>query len=202
MEVVGTGAMSLPPEAPSPVDAVRSTLIGSSLLALGELGWGPAYFERLPPQYHDKVRSLGVGEWLPVDLAFAHYSAYDALDLSDEQVSAIAASAARRTYGVMLRTIGRVVRELGGLSSSLLAGEIPRLWARSFRGGLVVADPSGPRELRVRVRGLGDLGRSPYFRAAFTKHYEHGLAVFAKTVEVKTLANPNTDSFGVKLAWQ
>lgn len=199
---MASDAMSLPPDAPSSVDAVRSTLIGSSLLALGELGLDRAYFERLPAEYHERVRSLGVGEWLPVELAYAHYTTYDALALTDEQVTAIAATASRRTHGVMLRAIGRVVKNLGGLSSSLLANEIPRLWARSFRGGLVVADPLGPRELRVRVRGLGDLGRSPYFRAAFAKHYEHGLAVFAKTVEVKTLANPNTDSFGVKLAWK
>ena len=44
-------------------------------------------------------------------------------------------------------------------------------------------------------------GDNDVSRAAFAKHYEHGLAVFAKTVEVKTLANPNTDSFGVKLAY-
>lgn len=191
---------SMPPAA-RPVDAVRSTLIASSLLALRDLALEGRYFEHLPEVHHATIRSLGVGEWLPVELVAAHYAAYDAMCLTEAQIARIAATSQRRTNGTMLRALGAIVRQVGGLSSSLLVNHVPRLWERSFRGGYVLVEPLGAKDVRLRISGLRAIGESPYFRSAITSHYEFGLRLFASSGEVKVLSGVSADVYAARLIW-
>lgn len=194
---------SIPPAAAGarPVDAVRSTLIASSLLALRDLALEARYFEVLPESHHGTIRSLGVGEWLPIELVAAHYAAYDAMHLSEQQIATIAATSQRRTNGAMLRALGAIVRQVGGLSASLLVKHIPRLWERSFRGGHVLVEPLSPKDVRLRISGLRAIGESPYFRSAITSHYAFGLGLFASSGEVRVLPVVHSDVYAARLIW-
>src|SRR4029078_6734568 len=92
----------------SPIGAVRSTVISAAQLALRELELESAYLANLPPAHHDTVLWLGVGEWLPLELAVAHYQAYDAMGLDAAGMDAIAVRVAKRIHGTMLRTSGAI----------------------------------------------------------------------------------------------
>ena len=60
---------------------MRGTVIVSSLLGLRDGGHFDAYLPKLTPLHRDAIPQVVAGEWVPIELAMAHYRACDALGL-------------------------------------------------------------------------------------------------------------------------
>lgn len=78
------------PRARVPVcTAVRSTLLGASVLTLRRLGLFDRYIEHLPARHHPPILYGVAGQWLPIALGAAHYTACAAMGLAPEEVAAV-----------------------------------------------------------------------------------------------------------------
>src|SRR4051794_26985523 len=86
---------------------VRSTWLTSSLRALRERKCLDRYYELLPGEHHDTMRSLVAGSWIPMQLAIIHYEACDKLKLATDDIMDIGRDvtrfAHRTSYSLALR---------------------------------------------------------------------------------------------------
>ena len=96
-----------------PVSRVRSTLLSASLQGLRMMGWEKRYYDALPPALHHEIRALIAGVWLPVDLAVAHYTACDRMELSTDEIKEMGKAVSMRTQKTFVGTLGSVAA--GGL---------------------------------------------------------------------------------------
>jgi hypothetical protein len=71
------------------VTAIRSTLITSSLSSLRDRGLFARYDALQTSSHRQKILNAVAGEWLPLEVALAHYHACDALGLSEAEQFAI-----------------------------------------------------------------------------------------------------------------
>jgi hypothetical protein len=156
--------ISLPPSV-RPVHAVRSTLIQSSLHTLRERGYYERYLTFLDVRYKDKILGTLAPEWLPLEVASAHYAACDSLRLSEEQLRDVGESVGNRIQGTFIGTLVKKARTVG-LTPWIPLGHFQRLWERLMQGGGVSLVKKGPKDAVVDIRGLGLL-RYEYFRSAF-----------------------------------
>lgn len=173
--------------APSPLDPVthvRSTLIQSSLNSLRELELFDLYLKQLDPSYRDDILGSLAPEWLPVEMALAHYRACDDLELSPEEMHRIGQHVGDRIQGTFLGTLVRRARILG-LNPWLPLNHFERLWSRLMTGGGIALYKVGPKDARIEVYRL-PLARFPYFRHAFCGVISGGIKLGAgKAVTVK-----------------
>jgi hypothetical protein len=182
------------------VDAIRSTLVTSSLAALRERGHYERYLAALPLEMHEPVLSSIAGQWLPIGLGAAHYEACDALRLPAEEQEAIGSDVAARVQGTFLGTLVRAARG-AGVTPWLGFKQYSRLWARLFRGGDVAVYKTGPKDARLEVVGL-PLSRFTYFRAGFRGVNRATCALFAGTVYVHDVPRLCTDTtLGFRMSW-
>ncbi|MEY4550482.1 MAG: hypothetical protein RL685_6677, partial [Pseudomonadota bacterium] len=65
-----------------PITAIRSTLITSSLASLRLRDLLPQYEAAQQSAHRETILRCVAGEWLPLEVGFAHYRACDALGLS------------------------------------------------------------------------------------------------------------------------
>jgi hypothetical protein len=159
---------------PSPRDRVRvatevrSTLLCTSLKALRTRGYFSRYLDVLERPLHDTILSLVGGEWLPVDVAVAHYLACDRLELPLAVIEEIGSEVGRRVNESVVSVLVRATRELGATPWSALA-HLPKLNDRLFRGGAFTVIKSGPKDARIEWLGQ-PCARSTYFQRAFATH--------------------------------
>jgi hypothetical protein len=79
-----------------PCSRVKSTLLVGSLRALRARGHGDAYLAHVDPHVAETLSAIGVPQWLPIDVAEAHYGACDALGLTHDEMMKIGAIPRRR----------------------------------------------------------------------------------------------------------
>jgi hypothetical protein len=183
-----------------PVEAIRSTLVTSSLAALRERGHYGRYLAALPLEMHDPVLSSIAGQWLPLRLGAAHYDACDALRLPAEEQEAIGGDVASRVQGTFLGTLVRAARG-AGVTPWLGFKHYSRLWARLFRGGDVAVYKTGPKDARLEVVGL-PLARIGYFRAGFRGVNRATCALFSASVYVHDVPRLCTGTtLGFRMSW-
>ncbi len=114
----------------------RSTLVQSSLntpasaRSLRALTWRCS-----TPTHRDTILSSLAPEWLPIDVAMAHYAACDALQMSALELHEIGEEVGNRIQGTFLGTIVRRARAVG-LTPWITLAQIERLWDRLFEGEL------------------------------------------------------------------
>jgi hypothetical protein len=143
-------ALPSPRSAIPRASSVRSTWIASSLRGLREHGHLDRYFEELPAQYHDAVRTTAAGVWLPAEVAMAHYEAADRLDLPVSEVLDLGMSATRAAHGGTVNVLRTLAGGAGATPWSLLV-LLQRLWDKSWVGGGVGVTKLGPKEARIEI---------------------------------------------------
>lgn len=176
---------------PAPIErlekmrAVRSTLVSSSLHAIRQRGLSPRYFERLPAKWHEDVRALVAGTWMPMDLVRAHYEVLDALVPDNDERMAIGREVADRIQGSLLATLARLSTGAGVTPWSGLAA-MPRLWERIFQGGAVSLIKHGPKDAQLDMAHF-PLMEVGYFNTAFRGVAAAGLELFCRKLYVAAM---------------
>lgn len=166
------------------VRQVRSTLLQSSLNSLRELQLYDRYLERLDPAFREAIVASMAPEWLPLEMAEAHYQACEELELSSEEMLRIGEHVGNRIQGTFLATVVRRARNVG-LNPWLPLGHFERLWARLMVGGGVSLYKLAPKDARVEIHNL-PLARFDYFRVAFRGVISSGIQLGAgRSVTVK-----------------
>ncbi len=147
------------------VTRVRSTWVLASLQALRERGHYDRYLALLPPQYHAEILFTVAGLWLPIDISVAHYTACQALGLSEDEQQRMGMNVGNRAQGTILATAVKMAKGAGVTPWTILP-QFDRLWRRGLDGGAVAVFKTGPKEARIEVVAC-TLLEIPYWRAAF-----------------------------------
>jgi hypothetical protein len=178
------------PSAVSAVTSVRSTLIQSSLNTLRKRGHFERYLKLVSPVHKAALLESLAPEWLPLEVAVAHYTACDALELTSGELLEIGEDVGERIQGTFIGTLVRKARTVG-LTPWVPLGQFQRLWERLMMGGGVSLTRTGPKDCSVDVRQL-ELCQYNYFRAAFCGVVASGIklgAGKAVTVRVNSAGN-------------
>jgi hypothetical protein len=147
-----------------PCTSVRSTLTGSSILALRERGHFEKWKALVDPAARETLLFTPAGVWLPVATAMAHYDACERLGLSQDDVLGMGNAVARLTQQSVLSLALRLANESGTTPWTTLA-YCPRLWARLYQGSAVGIWKVGPKDAELHVLG-NPLAKFAYWRTA------------------------------------
>lgn len=188
-----------PLERIEPVRSVRSTLLSGSIQALRSRGMFDAYFEQLPAEHHDAIRSMVAGVWVPLDLAQAHYSALDRLITSEQQQLEMGHDVADRIHRTILSTVARAATT-AGVTPWIGLSMFPKLMERTFVGGGVSVTKISPKDARLEVVRLTLLDTSQYFRNAFRGVIAGGIELFCRRAFVNDLSRRG-DVNAFKVSW-
>lgn len=186
------------PEGPV-VTHVRSTMLGSSLGGLRELG----YFERYEPNIatwaKDKILLSMGPEWLDVKYAVEHYRACDAMQLSEEQLWTVGEAVGTRLMGTFLGTLVRKAGRGAGISPIVAFKAYDKLWSRAWQGGALRIEQTGPKDLVGY--GFGNpCAEFRYFQVGHLGMTKGSCALFAKTVYVNS-GNVRPGDMIAKVSW-
>ncbi len=172
-----------PSERLSELSHVRGTLLASSMQTLRARALFDRYAALIDPEHRDAVLNHVALEWLPVERAFAHYRACDALELSVEDQIAMGRDVSRRTHETFLGLLVKLARGVG-VTPWVVFPKINSLYQRVFRGGGMQITRIGDKVAKVETVGLTLLS-IPYFRNALLGMYEAGVGLFASNVQVR-----------------
>jgi hypothetical protein len=181
------------------VTAVRSTLLQSSVQVLKDNGLFERYLKHLSPKYRDEILLTLAPVWHPMDVAVAHYDAWEALDFTTQELEAISANVSNRIMGTFVATLVRQSRSVGG-SPWFPLGQYDKLWKRLFVGGTIRITERGPKDALVESRGLAMFG-ARCFPISYQGVVSTAVRLFAKTVYVRTLPPPSSDSHVAAYSW-
>jgi hypothetical protein len=183
-----------------PVTHVRSTLLSASLQGLRSFGWESRYFAALPKELHPVMTSIVAGSWTPIDIAFAHYTACDRMNLSTEEMARIGAEVSLRTQKTFVGTLGKAIASAGATPWHLL-GHAHRIWGRVLDGGDQCVYKAGPKEAVVEAC-CDPLLRLTYFRAAHSAYYRVLCGLVAGSVFVRDVPKLRGEAaIGFRLSW-
>ena len=167
------------------VDAVRSTLITSSLASLRHRGLFERYASLQKSPHRNTILSCVAGEWLDLDVGFAHYRACDALGLTSEEQVDIGKDVSKRIQETFMRMIVSTARG-AGVTPWVLLRRSNNLHTRVNRGG-------GLRLTRLKAgTARVELAHNPllelaYFRNAMLGVYVAGIGLLASNVNGRVL---------------
>lgn len=191
------------PDAIGALTHVRGTLLASSIQSLRSRGLFERYSALLSNSHRDRVLNSVAGEWLSTEIALAHYSACDGLQLPADQQVAMGHEVSRRMHETFLGLIVKMARGFG-VTPWVVFPKINSLYLRMFRGGGIQITRLGPKDARVQTLGLVLL-RIAYFRNAYLGMYEAGVAMFASNVQVRPLslaASAPDKDFVLHVRWE
>lgn len=174
------------------VTVVRSTLLQSSLSTLRKRGHFDNYLRHLDVAHKAVILETLAPEWLPVEVAMAHYQACDALELSVAELQEIGEDVGSRIQGTFISTLVRNARTLG-LTPWVPLGQFNRLRERLMDGGGVAIDKTGPKDAIVDLRQV-QLFKCTYFRVAYCGVIASAIKLGAgKGVRVRVTSGGNFD---------
>jgi hypothetical protein len=168
-----------------PVTAVRSTLLTSSLASLRNRGLFERYDALQRSRHRDVILSCVAGEWLDLEVAFAHYQACDALGLDREEQLEIGKDVSKRIHETFLRLIVTAARGVG-VTPWVLLRRGDSLQTRLNRGGGIRLTRLASRAARVEL-ALNPLLELEYFRHALLGVYVAGVELLATNVTARLL---------------
>jgi hypothetical protein len=142
------------------VTHVRSTLITSSLRALGERDLLGRYFGVLAAEHSDEIREAIPGVWLRVELAMAHYRACEALEMSPAQQFEMGRLVGAKIQGTLVGTLV-VVAKQAGMTPWIFLERLDRLYERLAVGGGVAVSRLAEKDARVEIH------KAPVFETAY-----------------------------------
>jgi hypothetical protein len=164
------------------------------------MGWEKRYYDALPPALHHEIRALIAGVWLPVDLAVAHYTACDRMELSTDEIKEMGKAVSMRTQKTFVGTLGSVAAGAGATPWSIyIHGH--RIWNRIFDGGDMVIYKLGPKDMDVVCSGCA-LFKIRYLRMAMTTYYSAIVNLVAKSVHCRELADASRENeISLRISW-
>lgn len=184
-----------------PATQCRSTLLLASLQALREHGWFEAYQRAVAAPVLEAIQGSGVGSWVPIDVARAHYEACDGLGISLLEQLDIGGAVVRRLQQTLLGSLARFARATRVVSPLVALARFNELHARSWVGSAGQVVELGPKDVRLDVVGLS-LVEIPYFRASYRGFLRAGAQLFADhafVTEVEREAHSHAVSY--RFAW-
>jgi len=189
---------------PYPPDVVatkfRATWLASSLRAARTRGFFDRYLANLPKEYHDVVLHSVAGEWLPVEVALAHYAALDALALSEVEILAIGAEVNARFNNIFLQTVLRLAKGVGATPWTAFR-QAQKMWDRTWVGGGYAIVKLGEREARGEVVGW-PCARFRYTRVGMRGMVSGTTSLFCRRAWVQEIPAQCTDTRLVyKINW-
>ena len=191
------------PKLLEPVTAIRSTLITSSLSSLRARGLFERYDALQTSPHRQMILNLVAGEWLPLEVALAHYQACDALGLSEAEQISIGKDVSRRVHETFLSLIVKAARGVGVTPWTLL----PRgnsMNSRLCVGGGVRIWKLGPKSVRVELARLPQLA-IPYVRNGLLGLYAAAVELLAENVAariVKSESHDPTHLMVLRIDWE
>jgi hypothetical protein len=180
---------------------VRTTLLVSSLQSLRRRQRIDDYLGHLPAERHAAMHSMIAGQWVPMELAVAHYQACQALHLPSEEVNLVGKEVGDRIEGTFLATMVRMAGHVGATPWTALS-QAGRLYDRIFRGGGGLGVVKiGPKEARARLVGV-PLAGITYFNVAMAGVFEVGAELFCSKAYAREVPGSRTPTrVAIQLAW-
>lgn len=169
--------------AAAPLTHVRGTLLVASRDQMRALDFFSRYEAELSPPARESLTTLIAASWVPVDLALEHFRALDRLDLPTHVIETATGAVAARLQGTLVRTLAAAVQATGG-SPLTIVRMVGMLWGRTFQGGHIEVQSSGPREGFVRMTG-SPLLASRYHRTGVRVHVQAVAGSFSKNAHVR-----------------
>jgi hypothetical protein len=170
---------------------IRSTVLTSSLAVLEALGHRDAYFGALAREDHQAMRSLIVGEWVPMDLGVAHYRALDTLALAPEQARENGRRVADRVQKGYLVTMAKAVG-LGITPWSILI-RAQSILDRLLHRASAALYRVGPKDARLEIHGA-PIAEFPYVRSGWAGMIEGGLDLVTRKTYCRDVSPAETSS--------
>jgi hypothetical protein len=152
---------------PSPVRVARharTTVLLGSISCIRELGRFDEYVTHLPDADRKQLLDAVVGAWLPIEVAFSHYSACDALNFPVDQQVLNGRVTFDKSRGTLLGTIVKMAAQ-GGMTPWSVFPFFQRFWERAYDGGGVRIVKTGPKEARLELVAVR-IADSRYYRNA------------------------------------
>jgi hypothetical protein len=165
--------------------SVRSTVLISSMRGLRAHGRFDDYVAALAPPHRDAMLSITAGRWFPIDVALAHYTACDRLEIDLATLEKVGFESGRYINQNVLKVLLRLSRD-AGMSPWSALGQTNRLVARLWQGSAVEVRKLGPKEARLEWVGQ-PCAQSPYFATAFASFVEGIVTLFCQRAYVRLL---------------
>jgi hypothetical protein len=191
------------PKPLEPVTAVRSTLITSSLTSLRARGLFERYDALQTSPHRQKILNLVAGEWLPAEVAFAHYQACDAMGLGVDEQIAMGKDVSRRIHETFLGLVVKAARGVG-MTPWLLLQQGSKVQGRLGIGGGIRITKLGPKSVRVEVARLPHLV-IPYARHGLLGFYTAAVELLASNVKARIVKTESADParlFVLRIEWE
>jgi hypothetical protein len=181
--------------------SVRSTLLGSSILALKERGHFERWKSLIDPDARDPILFTPAGVWMPVAVAQAHYDACDRLHLPQDEIIGMGNAVARLTQQTVLSLALRLATQTGTTPWMALAYS-PRLWSRLYQGSGVEIAKVGPKDAEFLTIG-NPLGKFAYWRTGLRGILMSVVSPFATKVYVREMRPPDAGDHPVpyRISW-
>jgi hypothetical protein len=184
----------------TPASQTRSTLITTSVQAIRARGRFEEYEKALTREEKETILTTVAGVWVPIDVAFAHYTACEGLGLRAQEQFAIGMEVGKRVQGTMLGLVVRTAKE-AGLTPWMGLSQSARLYERLFQGGSVKLVKLGPKEARLEVVN-NRLFSLAYFRNGIRGLVCSGAQLFCKKAYVHELPRlTNATAMGLLVSW-
>lgn len=179
------------PKLLEPVTAIRSTLLTSSLSSLRTRGLFERYDALQTSPHRHKILNLIAGEWLPLEVALAHYEACDALGLSESEQFAIGKDVSRRIHETFLSLVVKVARGVG-VTPWILLPRGNSMNCRLSRGGGIRIWKLGPKSVRIELARMPQLA-VPYVRNGLVGLYAAAVELLAENVTARIVKSESLE---------
>lgn len=191
--------LSCAPERVAAANAIRSTTLMSSLVAIERAGKLPAYRENLPVEHRETLGALVAGTWLPMEVGLAHYATVERLEFSDEQAREngrlVAELVQNSHFAVLIRALGSTVTLWSVLP------RMPAFVARLVQGGECTVVRTGPKDARIELHGI-PIARFDYVRNGWAGMLEGTLGLLVRRVYAQVLSSSDSPSVAsFSLSW-
>lgn len=182
------------------VTQVKSAWIGASVRAVRQRDLFDRYLQLLPPQFHEVVKNTAPSEWLPVEIAIAHYNACDGLEILPPELVQLGYEAVRHGHGGPLQVTAKLASTAGATPWTLF-NQLQRFWDRSWVGGAIGVSKLGPKEAKLEVVGF-PLAQFRYVRLGMRGIIVGAAELFCQKVYVAELADLCTPlTLGYRVSW-
>jgi hypothetical protein len=195
----GRAVLTVPSDAP-PVTRVRTTLLSASLLTLRKRGLLDAYLRELPREYHELIVGVVAGDWAPLAVGMAHYSALDRLAIPASEQYDIGHDVGARIQQGVIGTVARLAGTAGATPWTALE-QLPRLWQRMLEGGGVGLYELGPKDARIEFARC-PLVKYEYCRNGFRGLVAGAIGAFCRKIFINELRDlSDNNNLSMHAAW-
>ncbi|HTV25670.1 MAG TPA: hypothetical protein VMG12_43540 [Polyangiaceae bacterium] len=173
------------------VTAMRSTQLTSSLTALRAFGLFERYDALQTSPHRQKILNVVAGEWLPLEVALAHYQACDAIGLSEDEQIAIGKAVSRPLHETFLGLIVKAARGVG-MTPWVLLAKGNMMQHRLCKGGGIRISKLGPKAARIELAGAPQM-TIPYVRYGLVGLYTGAVELLASNVTTRIVRSESAD---------